>query len=185
MSALFDLPKFWRSPNEPSEADGVKEGFRSGGLDFVHGFRDGISGLVMTPMRRYKEAVSWNDNTVCLYIQGWPGLMLGVLQSWLDFVIKGMAGVLRLWSQPVKGMVFAAKRRDWNKGHPWLGPSRELGKTALRNISSTQRKAIIESFRASESSIEERRQELKEMKADQIKSARQELSDLPQWIGRH
>jgi len=121
---------------------------------------------------------------VCLCIQGWPGLILGILQSWLDLFIKIMGGVLRLWSQPVKGMVFAAKRRDWNKGHPWLGPSRELGKTALQNINSTQRKAIIESFRASESSIEERRREFKEMKAEQIKSKRKEQSDLPQWIGR-
>jgi len=60
--AIFDLPKFWRSPNEPSEADGVKEGFRSGGLDFVRGFRNGISGLIMTPWRRYEEAVSLNNN---------------------------------------------------------------------------------------------------------------------------
>lgn len=110
--------------------------------------------------------------------------MLGILQSWLDLVIKVMGGVLRLWSQPVKGIVFAARRRDWNKSHPWLGPARELGKTALCNISSSQRKAITESFRASESSIEERRQELKEMKAEQIKFARQEQSELPQWIGR-
>jgi len=68
MLAVFDLPKFWRSPNEPSEADGVKEGFRSGGLDFVRGFRDGFSGLVMTPMRRYKEAVSFGMTISCAYV---------------------------------------------------------------------------------------------------------------------
>ena len=67
---MFDLPKFWRSPNEPSEADGVKEGFRSGGLDFVRGFRDGFSGLVMTPMRRYKEAVSRNSRIKLMF----PGM---------------------------------------------------------------------------------------------------------------
>lgn len=92
--------------------------------------------------------------------------------------------MLRLFSQPVKGMVFAARRRDWNKGHPWMGPARELGKTVLQNVSTAQRQAVIESFRASESSIKERHRELKEMKAELIKSKRKEQSDLPQWIRR-
>jgi len=81
-------------------------------------------------------------------------------------------------------MVFAAKRRDWNKGHPWLGPARELGKTKLQSVSQAQKEEIVKLFRASESSIEERRREFKEMKAEQIKSKRKEQSDLPQWIGR-
>jgi len=68
--ALFDLPKFWRSPNEPTEADGVKEGFRSGGLDFYRGFRDGIGGFVLTPWKRYKEAVSLNDTPESSQVPG-------------------------------------------------------------------------------------------------------------------
>jgi len=81
-------------------------------------------------------------------------------------------------------MVFAARRRDWNKQHPWMGPAQELGKEALQKTDVIQRREVVKAYKDMVSRIDSRRQELDKSKAQQTKLARKEQSELPQWI-RH
>lgn len=150
------MPSWYGSPMPDTKVTGVGSGFAEAGKQFWYGFRDGLGGLVTTPMARHKE-------------MGWAGVPLGVGQSILDLGFKPMAGTMSLISQPFKGFAVAASSRSW-KDHPLARPRAELGREAKGD-----ERRVLEAFDEAVKTTKERRRRLESEAKRELQAMEEEM----------
>ena len=175
-AAAHELPKFWGSPNPKVKVTGVSSGFKEAGKGFYRGFKDGIGGLVTTPMKRDKERVSRRDAqfagcglpSICIQ-PGGVGMALGVGQAVLDLGFKPAAGMFGLFSRPVKGVVAAATKKSWGLKHPFAHPRAELGRVDYERSTPEERQVVLAAYKDAEQNMAQRNAAIKAEVAREIR----------------
>ena len=109
-----NLPKLWGDDTvRPQERiTGVKSGVKAVGKQFGLGWYDGVTGLVMQPIKGAQT-------------EGAAGFAKGVGKGLAGFVAKPLAGSLGIMSYPMKGVHKEVQKRIGNNTQSYIDASRQ------------------------------------------------------------
>lgn len=117
-NGLRNSPKLYGDQTvrpEPYNITGFRSGCKVAGVEFYHGFYDGITGLVRLPLLAYRK-------------EGKSGLPLGIVRGVGGAVIKPTAGSLGLAAYTGKGFFVSVHHRvrDTQRTDRWIRRARVL-----------------------------------------------------------